>query len=122
MEVARGQGIFVVDGSKCRLALLKDRASRRGLGLDPDPPLIDALHRSMLLWREEKRRDLVAYLSERGLLEDGPLWKLAQSLFEVLPRDVEDWKLVNALLGERLTLRAEGKRTAYRDAQKELLD
>jgi len=120
MEVARGHGVFVVDGSKCRLAVLQDRAGRRGLGLDPDPPLIDALHRAMLLWEEEKRKDLVAYLAERDLLEDGPFWKLAQALFEVLPRDLEDWKLVSALLGERETLRAEGKSAAYRDAQREL--
>lgn len=63
----------------------------------------------MLLWKEEKRRELVSYLAGRGLLEDGPFWKLAQALFEVLPRDLEDWKLVNTLLGERQTLRAEGK-------------
>jgi adenine-specific DNA methylase len=122
MEVARGHGIFVVDGSKCRLALLEDRADRRGLGIDQNPPHIDALHRSMLFWKEEKRKDLVGYLGERDLLEDGPFWKLAQALFEVLPRDLEDWKLVNALLGERQTLRAEGKSTAYRDAQKEMFD
>jgi adenine-specific DNA methylase len=117
LEVARGHGIFVVDGSRCRLALLADRATRRGLGTDPNPPHIDALHRSMLLWKAEKRQDLVAYLAERGLLEDGPFWKLAQALFEVLPRDLEDWKLVNALLGERQTLRAEGKQIAYKDMQ-----
>jgi|GEM_PF-210805 len=122
MDVARGHGIFVVDGSSCRLALLADRAGRRGLGMDPNPPLIDALHRAMLLWKQEKRRELVRYLGERDLLEDGPFWKLAQALFEVLPRDLEDWKLVNALLAERQTLRAEGKSTAYRDAQKELFD
>jgi adenine-specific DNA methylase len=122
MEVARGHGIFVVDGASCRLALLGDRASRRGLGMDPNPPLIDALHRAMLLWKAEKRGELVGYLAERGLLEDGPFWKLAQALFEVLPRDLEDWKLVNALLGERQTLRAEGKRTAYRDAQPGLFE
>ena len=112
MEVARGQGIFVVEGSKCRLALLSDRASRHGLGADFNPPLIDALHRSMLLWREEKRSELVSYLIERDLLVDGPFWKLAQALFEVLPRDLEDWKLTNALLRERETLRTEGKRVA----------
>jgi len=117
MEVARGHGIFVVDGATCRLALLADRAGRRGLGMDPNPPLIDALHRSMVLWREEKRSDLVRYLADRDLLEDGPFWKLAQALFEVLPRDLEDWKLVNALLGERPTLRAEGKRATYREPQ-----
>jgi putative DNA methylase len=120
MEVARGHGIFVLDGSKCRLALLEDRANRRGLGIDQNPPHIDALHRSMLFWKEEKRKELVGYLAKRDLLEDGPFWKLAQALFEVLPRDLEDWKLVNALLGERQTLRTEGKRAAFRDAQREL--
>jgi len=120
MEVARGHGIFVMDGAKCRLALLADRMDKRGLGMDQNPPLIDALHRAMLIWKDEKRGDLVAYLAERGLLEDGPFWKLGQALFEVLPRDAEDWKLVNALLGERQTLRAEGKRQAARDAQMEL--
>jgi len=112
MEIARGQGIFVVDGSRCRLALLHDRADRRGLGADPNPPLIDTLHRSMLLWKQEKRGNLVSYLAERGLMEDGPFWKLAQALFEVLPRDTEDWKLTNALLSERETLRMEGKQIA----------
>lgn len=116
MEVAGGHGIFAVDGSKCRLALLEDRANRRGLGIDLNSPLIDALHRSMLLWKEEKRKDLVRYLIERDLLEDGPFWKLAQALFEVLPRDLEDWKLVNALLGERQTLRTEGKSMGYKEA------
>jgi len=112
MEVARGNGIFVVDGSKCRLALLGDRTDRRGLGMDPNPAHIDALHRSMLLWKEEKRADLVAYLSQRGLIEDGPFWKLAQALFEVLPRDTEDWKITSTILGERETLRMEAKRAA----------
>ena len=117
MEVARGHGIFVLDGTSCRLALLGDRASRRGLGIDQKPPHIDALHRSMLLWKEEQRKNLVLYLAQRDLLEEGPFWKLAQALFEVLPRDLEDWKFVNALLGERQTLRVEAKSTAYRDAQ-----
>ena len=120
MEVARGHGIFVVDGSKCRLALLSDREERRGLGIDPNPPLIDALQRAMLLWKKEKRTDLVTYLAERDLLEDGPFWKLAQALFEVLPRDVEDWKLVNALLTERETLRQEAKRSAATGPQRRL--
>lgn len=115
MEIARGHGIFVVDGSKCRLALLEDRANRRGLGIDQNPPFIDALHHSMLLWKGEKRKDLIRYLTERDLVEDGPFWKLAQALFEVLPRDLEDWKLVNALLGERQTLRTEGKRATFNE-------
>lgn len=110
MQVARSHGIFVVDGSKCRLAVLADRANKKGLGAEPNPPLIDALHHALLLWKEERRSDLVAYLSERGLPDEDPFWKLAQALFEVLPHDIEDWKLVHALLGERETLRTEAKR------------
>jgi len=39
-------------------------------------------------------------------------------LFEVLPRETEDWKLVSALLGERETFRIEAKK---KDAQERLL-
>ena len=109
-EVARGHGLLVVEGSKCRLALLGDRQGRKTLGEDVDAPLIDQLHRAMLFWKRERRAELVEYLRERGLDEDGRFWKLAQALFEVLPRDVEDWKLVSALLGERENLRTEAKR------------
>jgi len=69
----------------------------------------------MLLWKQEKRGYLVSYLTERGLMEDGPFWKLAQALFEVMPRDTEDWKLTNALLSERETLRMEGKRLEIKE-------
>ncbi len=109
MEVARRHGIFVLDGSRCRLALLADRADRLGLGGDPNPPLIDALHRAMLLWKNERRHGLVDYLNEHDLFEESRFWKLAQALFEVLPRGREDWKLVNAVLSERDTLRTEAR-------------
>ncbi len=111
MEVARQRGLFVVNGAHCRLALLRDRANRRNLGEDTAAPLIDQLHRAMQLWKEERRADLVNYLRERDLIDHAPLWKLAQALFEVLPRGEEDWKLVSALLGERETLRIEARRT-----------
>jgi adenine-specific DNA methylase len=120
MEVARHQGIFVVDGPRCRLALLADRAGRRGLGMDTNPLLIDALHRAMLYWKEEDRGGLVHYLAERDLLADGPFWKLAQALFDVMPRDTEDWKLTNALLSERETLRLEARQAVSVDSSGQL--
>lgn len=112
MDVARGRGLFVVDGARCRLALLRDRANRRNLGADPASPLIDQLHHAMHLWNEERRGELVNYLREHGLFDHVPFWKLAQALFEVLPRGEEDWKLISALLSERETLRIEARRTA----------
>ena len=107
----RARGLFMVDGPYCRLALLHDRVSRKHLGDESDTPLIDQLHHAMQLWKEEKRGYLVKYLRENDLLDHVPYWKLAQALFEVLPRDEEDWKLISSLLGERETLRLEAKRT-----------
>ena len=114
MEVARRHGLFVVDGSRCRLALLSDRAERRNLGEATDSPLIDRLHRAMLFWKEENRSELVSYLSQHELLDYEPFWKLAQALFEVLPRDGEDRKILSALLGERDTFQIEVRRLEVR--------
>ena len=117
LEVARNHGVFVVNGPKCRLALLGDREDRPNLGRDSSPPHIDVLHRSMLLWKEERRQDLVDFLIEHAVLDSDPFWKLAQSLFEVLPRDLEDWRLISTLLGERQILRMEGRSAKFSDAQ-----
>jgi putative DNA methylase len=122
MEVARQQGIFVVDGATCRLALLADRDGRRDLGVNSDAPLIDMLHRAMKLWKAEDRASLVRYLAEHDLFEDTRFWKLAQALFEVMPRDSEDWKLVAALLAERETLRAEARTAGSRTVQPTLFE
>jgi hypothetical protein len=71
----------------CHPALLHDRVSRKHLGDESDTPLVDQLHHAMQLWKEEKRGDLVNYLRKNELLDHVPYWKLAQALFEVLPRD-----------------------------------
>jgi len=110
MEVARNKGIFEVDGSTVRLALLADRVSRHHLGEDIDDPLIDQLHHAMHLWQLERRSDLVEFLRNHELADNEPFWKLAQALWEVLPRGEVDWKLISALLGERETLRKEVRR------------
>lgn len=110
MEVARRVELFVVEGATCRLALLRDRAGKRGLGADASAPLIDQLHHAMLLWKGERRDELLVYLRDHELSDHAPFWKLAQALFEVLPRGEEDWKLISALLGERETLRSQVRR------------
>ncbi len=117
MEVARRRGLFVLNGSKCRLALLADRSERRHMGNERSSPLIDQLHRTMQHWRDECRNELVNYLSQNELTENIAFWKLAQALFEVLPRNTEDWKLVSALLSERETLRIEARRSAGATAE-----
>ena len=110
MEVAKRRELFIVDGSTCRLALLRDREDRRNLGDSDESPLIDKLHRAMKLWKDERRAELTRFLAERDLEDSTRFWKLAQALFEVLPRGEEDWKIISALLSERDTLRIEALR------------
>lgn len=109
LDVARGRGLFMVAGPTCRLALLADRLDRPHLGEDDESPLIDKLHRAMLHWQRGDRAALVQYLHTHDLAEHAGYWRLAQALFEVLPRDSDDWRLASALLAERPTLRTEIK-------------
>jgi putative DNA methylase len=110
--IARQRGLFVVDGPTCRLALLSDRADRKHLGEETAAPLIDKLHHTLHLWKAERRTDLVNYVAQQELIDEPAFWKLAQALFEVLPRGDEDWKLVSALLSERESLQTEAKRAS----------
>ncbi len=48
--------------------------------------------------------------------------RLAQALFHVPPDDLEGWKPVNALLGEREALRTEAKRAAALEREPALFD
>ena len=109
-NLAHQRGLFVADGPTCRLALLRDRTEKKHLGEETTAPLIDKLHHALHLWKAERRADLVRYLAQQDLLDDTAYWKLAQALFEVLPRGEEDWKLVSALLSERETLQTEARR------------
>jgi hypothetical protein len=64
----------------------------------------------MRLWKVEHRSDLIAYLGQHDLMNEPAFWKLAQALFEVLPRNDEDWRNISALLSERESLQNEAKR------------
>lgn len=96
MDVARGQGLFVVTGPTCRLAVLADRAERHHLGADKTDPLIDQLHRAMLYWKAETRPGLVQYLQSHDLGDHPGFWRLAQALFKVLPAMLRtgDWSVL----------------------------
>jgi putative DNA methylase len=111
-SIARQRGLFVVNGPTCRLALLRDRTDRKNLGEETTAPLIDKLHHALHFWKAERRADLVNYVAQQELIDEPAFWKLAQALFEVLPRGEEDWKLISALLSERESLQTEAKRVS----------
>jgi len=89
-RIAESEAIGFGDAVEVPVGTARGSRERPSLGADQSSTLIDGRQRGMMPWKVEKRRGLIAYLVERGLLEDGPFWKLAQALFEVLPRDLED--------------------------------
>ena len=73
--------------------------------------------RCLTNWKNEERSEIVSFLWQRQVLDDARFWKLAQALFEVLPHDTQDRKLVSALLGERERFKTEAKK---KDVQERL--
>jgi len=105
--------LIVRKENKARLATLNDRIDYlpEWDQLHFDASLIDQLHTAILLWKQQKRPQLVQFLSNSQRMDDDKLWKLAQSLFVLDSlRGTEDWKLISALLSERETLRKETKK------------
>ncbi|MCL5028413.1 MAG: DUF1156 domain-containing protein [Bacteroidetes bacterium] len=110
---------IIREDNKARLALLKDREDFIPAWdkLPLDATLIDQLHSAMYLWKNQQRGNLIQLLKNNQLIENDPLWKLAQSLFEVLPKEVDDKKIISALLSERETLKVETRREIIKEEQ-----
>jgi len=121
MEMAHQQGLFVLDGPKCRAWPCSPigRAVGGGVRIRTHPSSTPP-HRAVALWKDERRTELVRYLSERELVEDARFWKLDRAVFEVLPRGGEDWKRMNALFGEREILESEARQAGVQTVQQEL--
>lgn len=105
---------IIREENKAHLAMLSDRIEYlpEWEQLHFDAPLIDQLQIAMLLWKQQKRPQLVQFLTNNQRMDNDKFWKLAQSLFVLDSlRGTEDWKLISALLSERETLRKETKKT-----------
>jgi adenine-specific DNA methylase len=64
------------------------------------PPVIDVLHRAVLIWQEGDRRALAEYLSQHALGREDEVHAVAQALVNVLPQgDRERQLLENYLQG-----------------------
>ena len=115
IQDAVSRTIFIKNGNKVQIATLTDRSSIPKLGETKDALMIDKLHKTMLLWKKEKRDDLVRFLAGiNGDTEE--FWKLAQALFEILPNGHEDWKLVQTLLADKTALVTAAKNIAKSDS------
>lgn len=60
--------------------------------------LIDALHKSCLLWQAERAKELENYLSSTGYLSNPLFWETAQALSELLPSGDKEKLMIHGLL------------------------
>jgi putative DNA methylase len=102
-------------GEKTQVRLSAERAKDKRLGRPAEGaasgqervPMIDALHRTLLLRREGKQA-IADYLEEVGYLESEVFWQVAQALAEVL-EGTEESRALKELLAVRQGLPKPGR-------------
>jgi hypothetical protein len=106
----RGPRGFVLKatGNNIRLARWHERtsddpstSSGHSLG-EPHPggdlPLIDALHRLMILWAAGNLDTLSVYVAEKGLSQNSLFWAVAQAILEMAPTQSRERTLLEAIV------------------------
>ena len=74
------------------------------LGLKSNSFAIDRAHRAMFLFKSAHRENLLKYLSEYASTSEAHVWRVLNSLFEILPNGTEDHKQVSGLLTNKDSL------------------
>jgi adenine-specific DNA methylase len=104
------ENILIQDGNKQVLATYKDRISRNSkLGDQKQSTLIDISHRLMHLYNSPIRTNLLKFIEIHASDNESPVWRVITSLAELLPKDMEDYKLVVGLLTNKEQLIREAK-------------
>lgn len=105
------EGLLVSNGNKNHLATAEEHlGTSRSQGTQPDHPLIDQVHRAMLLNRKQDNEGLLKLIRDCAQSSDAQFWRLLASLKETLPagKDLTD---VQELLRTADYLRAKSKET-----------
>jgi hypothetical protein len=104
------ENILIQDGNKQVLATYKDRISRNSkLGEQKQSTLIDISHRLMHLYNSPIRTNLLKFIEIHATDNESPVWRVITSLAELLPKDMEDYKLAVGLLTNKDQLIREAK-------------
>jgi len=74
-------------------------------------PLIDVLHKAVLLWQADKQDELSALVAARS----GEMWPIAQAIVELLPRDNNERKALMSMLGIRSNLESQAQAWAEKN-------
>jgi adenine-specific DNA methylase len=98
-------GVALVRKSGDQVSVLgpRERESllRHGAEVDRADPLIDVLHRSLLLWEAGRRSELAALLAGYQVDTDPAFWAVAQALSELLAEDDPERMMAQGITGAR---------------------
>lgn len=110
--------VLIQDGKNEILAQRGQRVSgdsRRGL--DPDGFLIDQVHHAMYLYSHGSRGQLVEFIAAHAASNEHQLWRVVNSLVEILPHGIQDFKEASGLLALKDNLIREAKTVAQKPAE-----
>ncbi|QDA32045.1 DUF1156 domain-containing protein [Thermococcus indicus] len=97
LEKEWNRGFIVKEKEFIRVLGPQDRKLKEIKGND----LIDVLHKALLLWQANRKREMVGLLAETGWGEKDVFYKVAQVISEVLPKDSKEKKLLDGFLAGR---------------------
>lgn len=103
-DLIHRDGILKQSGDSVTMPSATDRRKQEHLGEagrdGAVPPVIDVLHRAVLIWQDGDRRALAEYLAQHALGREDEVHTVAQALVNVLPNgDRERQMLENFLQG-----------------------
>lgn len=115
-----GQTILIRDGEAQSLAKSSKRLKEhKNLGESTSSPLIDQVHRAMILYRNPNRNALLAYLGRHAPSEHDPFWRVVNSLAEVLPAGSADHDAVTGMITNKENLLKEAKQADIQKPQQQ---
>lgn len=102
--------LILQDGNKQALATFKDRSAlNKKLGDANYSFTIDKVHKLMYLLKSNNRKVLLNFINDTALTQENIVWRVCNSLKEVLPKGMEDHTIIAELLANRDNLIKEAK-------------
>ena len=102
--------IMIREGAKEKLAGFAYRAKKNSkLGNNKRDHEIDVSHRLMLLYKNGDRNSLLKYIQTMNLDDSSGIWRVLNSLIEILPESTIDYKQVQGLLTNKESLLRDSK-------------
>lgn len=107
------QFILIKEKDKGRLGTMEDRIlADKKIGLRPvNNTALDIAHRMMYLWKQANRAELLNYIANKAATADNPVWRVVNSLRELLPisKDIKDLEYATGLMSNQENLLREAK-------------